>query len=117
MEIMRVYTFYTDQNFQADTKYVHLQGANGYYVGTTCSTLGYNSILTRNECIDAAREIHLIQGYSVNPGEFPCYPDKPNHCFTNTYHKTIYFTRANCSVHQGITNPEDSLICKKKGRL
>ena len=107
------------QNIIVDSRYVHLQEANGHGAGITCNNCGYHSILTKNECIEAAKQIKMTQGFEVYPHELNCRPDNPNYCFTNTAVKKIYFTRADCPVHQGNTNPqgEEGLICDIGGML
>ena len=102
--------------FSVGTTYVHLLEENGHGAGVTCDTLGYHSILTETECIDAAKQMRLTQSYHVG-GEPACDGQNPNHCFIDTAHKLIYFNRADCPVHQGNTQPSDGLICRKWGRL
>ena len=105
------------QNLHVDSRYVYLQETNGHGVGVTCNTLGYHSILTRSECIDAAEEINLTQGYGAYHTELDCNDVNPNHCFTNTAQKKIFFTRVDCPVHQGSTRPSIGMICRKDGML
>ena len=108
---------YIKQNLHIDTRYIHLQETNGYDGGVTCSTLGYDSILTRNECIDAAKETQLTKDYVAHSSEVGCRDNNPNHCFSNTVSKKIFFKRADCPVHQDRALPKEGLICRKKGVL
>ena len=110
--------------FHIDTKYVHLQEANGYDAAVTCETLGHLSIITPDECIVAAKQIKMISNYSAYPNDLSsssyvlsCFDDNPNHCFTNTNQNRIYFTRANCGVHQDRTDSHEGLICIRKGMM
>ena len=104
------------QNFSVGNTYVHVLEENGHGAGVTCDTLGYHSIVTETECIKAAQQMKLAQSYQVG-GVFPCDHRNPNHCFIDTEKKLIYFTRADCPVHQGSTQPSEGLICRKWGRL
>ena len=102
--------------FFVGIQYVHLLEENGHGARVTCDTLGYYSILTESECIEAAKQIKLSQSYEWW-GVYPCNERNPNHCFIDTEGKLIYFTPADCPVHQRDLLPRDGLICRKWGRL
>ena len=102
--------------FFVGIQYVHLLEENGHGARVTCDTLGYYSILTENECIEAAQQIKLTQSYLWD-GVLDCSDRNPNNCFIETEYKRIYFTPANCPVHQLNLRPTNGLICKKWGRL
>ena len=102
--------------FFVGTQYVHILEENGHGAGVTCDTLGYYSILTESECIEAAQQIKLSQNYQF-AGVLPCDDRNPNHCFIDTANQFIHFTPADCPVHQRDTHPRDGLICRKWGRL
>ena len=65
---------------------------NGHGAGVTCDTLGYHSILTETECIQAAQQMKLIQASypSYQVGDEPaCDAQNPNHCFIDIANKLI----------------------------
>ena len=110
------------KHLHTDSKYVHLQEANGYDAGVTCETLGYVSIISQDECIDAAKQINSISNYSPYPTDIAtssyvlsCFDDNPNHCFTNTNQNRIYFTRGDCKVHPDRIDSHEGLICMQQG--
>ena len=114
--IFLIYLYET--KFFIGPTYVHLLEENGHGGGVTCETLGYYSILTEAECIEAAKQIKLSQGYEWGGDVVGgCDDRNPNHCFIDTEQKLIYFTPANCPVHQLDTQPNEGLICRKWGRL
>ena len=105
-----------------ETRYVHLTyEKHGISKGDTCGTAGYSSILTRNECMEAARTMQMIPEYHVGPNDPRCVDTNPNHCFTKTWSKGIFFTDADCPESQGRVNlvansdNEVGLICLKQG--
>ena len=118
------YHVYIKKYLHIETRYVHLtwktHGISSY---ATCGTAGYRSILTRNECIEAARKILKISmgptGYHVGPIENKCIDTNPNHCFTNTRYKSIGFTDVDCPEPHGrvTVGRHVGLICLRQGMI
>ena len=104
-----------------DTRYVHLPNSKGFDAGVTCETLGYLSISTRSECVDAVKSVEMSRSYdgpTFTAGELPCDHTKPNHCFANgEFSFEFSFTKANCPVHQSKLEKEYSLNCINTGMI
>ena len=104
-----------------DTRYVHLPNSKGFDAGVTCETLGYLSIITRSECVDAVKSVEMSRSYdgpTFTAGELPCDHTKPNHCYANgAFSFEFSFTKANCPVHQIKLEKDYSLICINTGMI
>ena len=117
------YYVYITRNFYIGGKYVILHENNGFAEGETCETRGYESILTKRECHEAAKGIPKIKDYVLHPDEVPCgnlpnFPvDPPKHCWATSLPplvEVVWFTQANCPIHKDRLPPIVQLICRKK---
>lgn len=94
-------------------QYVHIWNPFIEHPGqTTCETLGFESIKAKVECYNASKTILAISDYTQQVPDPECHGWSPNHCFSNTNDKVVYFTPDHCPVHAGPTQGVEGYICK-----
>lgn len=107
-------TFEKQESYYFFVENVYLDnGSRGQPAGTTCETLGYGSIITKDECYKEYKSIPDIASYTTYHTELGCFGYYPNHCFTDDAKRRIYFTAAHCGVHTDPSGESFRLICKQ----